>query len=170
MKRLLGVIGSVALIMLVLSAVPACDDDDDNPINPNPTTGTVSGTVTFGGTWPSTGDVQVSMYSTIMNPPGVPAGPPDAFTDPLNSATDFPTYNYSFEGLDPGDYAAIFVGWRDPADPPGARLIGVYWIYVDSLGIAASGLPKPPGPSSVSVDAGDNLTGRDIVADLDLAP
>jgi hypothetical protein len=168
MKRLFYVLAITALAAAV-GVVPACDDDN-NPIDGGPTTGSVSGTVTFAGTWPSVGDVQVSIYSTIMTPPGVPTGPPDAFTDPLNPVTDFPTYDYTLKGLDPGDYAAIFVGWRDPTDPPGARLIGVYWIYVDSLGIAMSGLPKDPGPAPVSVDAGDNLTDLDIVADLDLAP
>ncbi len=170
MTRLLNRMTVALAATALLAAFAACDDDDDNPTNGGPTTGAVSGTVTFQGTWPTVGDVQVSMYSSIINPPGVPGGPPDAFTDPLDSLTAYPTYNYAFEGLDPGDYAAIFVGWRDPADPPGAKLIGVYWIYVDSLGIAVSGLPKPPGPSSVSVDAGDNLIDLDIVADLDLAP
>jgi hypothetical protein len=161
---------TIACLATTLAVLPACDDDDD-PMTPGgPTTGSVSGTVTFTGTWPSVGDVQVSIYSSIVSPPGVPGGPPDGFTEPLNSATDYPTYNYTLEGLDPGDYAAIFVGWRDPADPPGAKLIGVYWVYVDSLGIAGSGLPKAPGPATVSIDAGDNLTDLDIVADLDLAP
>jgi hypothetical protein len=168
MKRLLYS-SSLAVAIAAMCALAACDDDD-NPANTGPTTGSVSGTVTFTGTWPSVGDVQVSVYSTLITPPGVPGGPPDGFTDPLNSATDFPTYDYNIAGLDPGDYAAIFVGWRDPADPPGAKLIGVYWIYVDSLGIAVSGLPKAPGPTAVSIDAGDNLTDLDIVADLDLAP
>lgn len=168
MKRLFCVLLISAMAALA-SVLPACDDDDD-PMDGGPTTGKVSGTVSFTGAWPSVGDVQVSIYSTLVTPPGVPGGPPDAFTDPLIPATDYPTYDYTLEGLDPGDYAAIFVGWRDPADPPGAKLIGVYWIHVDSLGIAMSGLPKAPGPTGVSIDAGSDITGLDIVADLGLIP
>lgn len=172
MKRLFGFIGSAALITLALSTVPACDDDDDNPINPNPTTGTVSGTVTFDGTWPSTGDVQVSIYSTLQPPLYVPTGPPDAFTDPIAGSPA--TYDYEFSGLEFGTYAGILVSWRDPVNPSGAQLLGMYWTYVDSVGIYDSGpfdgAPKPPYPTPVTVDASnavrDNL---DIRADLDLS-
>jgi hypothetical protein len=168
MKRIFGPL-ALAAVFAGAAAFPACEEDD-NPTGSGPTTGSVSGTVSFTGTWPSIGDVQVSIYSTLVTPPGVPGGPPDAFTDPLDPATDFPTYDYTLAGLDPGDYAAIFVGWRDPANPPGAKLIGVYWVHVDSLGIAVTGLPKDPGPAPVSIQAGDKLTDLDIVADLDLAP
>ena len=51
MKRLFGFIGTAALIIMALSFVPACDDDDDNPATP--TTGSISGTVDFRGTWPT---------------------------------------------------------------------------------------------------------------------
>jgi hypothetical protein len=160
-----------AFLAAILAVTAGCGDDDDNPTNGDgDETGSVAGTVTFQGTWPATGDVQVSIFSTLVTPPGVPGGPPEAFTDPLDSATDFPTYHYKLEGLDPGEYAAIFVGWRDPANPTGAKLIGTYWIYPDSVGIAMSGLPQPPGPSSITIDAGQDRTGLNIVADLDLAP
>ncbi len=170
MKRPFRLLAIAVVLATTLGMLSACDDDEDNPMDGGPTTGKVSGTVNFTGTWPTTGDVQVSIYSTLMTPPGVPGGPPDAFTEPLIPATDYPTYNYTLEGLDPGDYAAIFVGWRDPANPSGAKLLGMHWIYVDSLGIAVSGLPKAPGPTTISVDAGDNITNLDIEADLGLIP
>jgi hypothetical protein len=170
MPRHLAQLTRAVTFATLLGVLWGCDDEDNPTDGDGNGTGSVVGTVTFRGTWPGTGDVQVSIFSTLMTPPGVPGGPPDAFTDPLNPATDFPTYNYKLEGLDPGEYAAIFVGWRDPANPTGAKLIGMYWIDPDSVGIAANGLPKAPGPSSVSIDEGENKTGLDVTADLDLAP
>ncbi|MBI4720210.1 MAG: hypothetical protein HY770_03105 [Chitinivibrionia bacterium] len=132
------------------------------------TTGSVAGKVTFQGSWPSTGEVQVSIYSNLTAP-YIPMGPPDAATDPITSGSS--EYNYIIAGLDKGVYTAIYVGWRDPANPAGARLLGMYWVYEDSVGISASsGLPVA-APSSVTISSTSlNHTGLDIKADLDLAP
>ncbi len=170
MKRLFILGATLVGCAAAIALFPACNDTASTT-SPAGETGSVSGTVTFTGTWPTTppgGGIQVSIYSSLM-PPGVPGGPPDAFTNPLNKTTDFPTYNFKLSGIDPGDYAAVFVGWRDPSNPSGAKLIGTYWVYVDSLGVAANGLPKPPGPSTVTVEKGKDTGGLDIVADLDLS-
>jgi hypothetical protein len=169
MERLTRMV-AICLAFVTVGFIGGCDDDDNPAGGGGPGTASVSGTVHFTGTWPATGDVQVSIYSSLITPPGVPGGPPDAFTNPLDAATDFPTYEYSLEGLEPGDYAAIFVGWRDPTNPTGAKLIGTYWIYPDSVAIAANGLPKDPGPTAISLDADENRTNLDITADLDLIP
>ncbi len=161
---------AICSLLVAAGLLIACNDDNNPTGTQTPQTATISGAVHFTGTWPSTGDVQVSIFSTLISPPGVPGGPPDAFTDPLNPATDFPDYHYTLEGIDPGKYAAIFVGWRDPANPTGAKLIGTYWVYGDSLGIAANGLPKDPGPAPVTLKAGDHRTNLNVTADLDLAP
>jgi hypothetical protein len=154
------------LLLLLPVLFNACGDDD-NPAGVA-TTGSVSGTVTFLGEWPSSGDIQISIYSTL-SPPWVPMGPPDAFTDPIQGTPS--QYEYKMEGLDKATYAAIYVSWRDPQNPGASRLLGMYWAYPDSVGIdAQSGLPlEQPAPVSVN-SANLNLSNLNIVADLDLAP
>ncbi len=161
MKRLLGFLGTAAVIVFALSSVPACDDDDDD--NPaTPTTGSIAGTINFEGTWPATGQVQVSVFQNFP-----PTGAPDAYTDPLEETT---TYNYRFDGLDPASYAAVVVGWLDPNLPPGQeKILGFYWAYADSVAVDASGNPRGL-PLSVTVEAGETESNIDMAADLDVAP
>ena len=160
MKRLFGLISLAALLMFALSSVPACDDDDDNTVLP--TTGSIAGTVDFRGTWPSTGQVQVSVFQTYP-----PSGPPDAFTDPISQTT---SYNYRFDGLDPANYAAVVVGWLDPNLPPGQeKILGYYWANPDSVAVDGNGTPQVL-PLSVDVEAGETKNNVDMAADLDVAP
>ncbi|MFH1754190.1 MAG: hypothetical protein ABIA59_00660 [Candidatus Latescibacterota bacterium] len=156
----------IAAMIALMALLGACGDDDNPTIVP--TTGSVAGTVTFSGEWPSTGEVQVSIYSSL-SPPWVPMGPPEAFTDPILGAPA--QYNYKMEGLDKATYAAVYVSWRDPQNPAASRLLGMYWAFTDSVGInAQSGLPSVQ-PTSVTIDnAKLNHTGLDITVDLDLAP
>ena len=129
-----------AMLIAVLAAFSAAgcsDDDDGGPMAP--TTGSVSGKVTFVGTWPASGEIQVSVY-TGLTPPWVPTGPPEAFTDPIPVSNE---YDYVLEGLDFGDYSAVYVSWRDPAMPANSKLLGMFWAFPDSVGInAQTGLPK----------------------------
>lgn len=172
MKRLMYFGALAVAIAAIMAVIPACDDED-TPTNTGPTTGSVSGTVTFEGTWPSTGDIQVSIYSTLAPPYYVPMGPPDAFTDPIAGSPA--TYDYSMTGLDFGTYAGVYVSWRDPTNPSNAKLLGMYWVYVDSLGIVddgsmLDGTPKPPYPATLTLNAGNAVhSGLDIRADLELS-
>jgi hypothetical protein len=155
---------SVILFLVGLASVAGCSEDE-NPASP--TTGSVSGKVTFQGTWPSTGEVQVSIYSNL-SAPWVPMGPPDNATDPIQSGST--EFDYTMSGMDKGDYTAIFVGWRDPVNPAGARLLGMYWIYPDSVGIDENAGVPVMQPTSVTIGTANlNPTGLDIRADLDLA-
>jgi hypothetical protein len=160
MKRSFG-----ALLILVLTLV-AAGCGDDNPAAPN--TGSVSGTISFTGTWPSTGNIQVSIYSNLT-PPYIPMGAPDAFSDPI--AGPVTSFDYQLDGLAMGTYSAIYVGWRDPANPSGARLIGMYWTTPGDPGIdGTTGLPSAP-PSTIVINSGSlNHSGLDITADMDLIP
>lgn len=159
MKRLLYTCALVVAATSTVAILASCDNTDD-PVTP--TTGSVSGTVTFQGTWPSTGQVQVSLFSAWP-----PAGPPDAFTDPI---TPSGTYNYSFNGLDPATYPAIVVGWLDPALPPGSeKILGMYWADEDSVAVDSNGNPQVL-PTAVTVEAGDSKGSLDMAADLDVAP
>jgi hypothetical protein len=164
-KKSLQILLATTLLGLII-LLGACGDDDD-PARV-PTTGSVAGTVTFDGDWPSTGEIQVSIYSTL-SPPWVPMGPPEAFTDPIQGT---PTqYDYMLDGLDKATYAAIYVSWRDPQNPSASRLLGMYWTFADSVGInAQTGLPVEQ-PASITIDSANlNLTNLDITANLDLAP
>ncbi len=161
MKRLFHGLAIAVAMATLIGMLPACDDDN-NPAGGGPTTGTVSGTVTFNGTWPTTGDVQISVFSTFPPPPG----PPDAFTDPIPAAA---SYDYQIGGLEPGDYAAIVVGWRDPGNPSAAEILGMYWAFVDSVAVDSNGDPRG-FPLPVTVEAGQTEDNLDITADLDVAP
>jgi hypothetical protein len=167
MKRVFSVSPLAAAVVLA-AAVGACGDDS------NPTdgggAGSVSGKVTFvGGPWPATGEVQVSIYSSLTPPDYAPTGPPDAFTNPIAPTIE---YNYRLDGLDNGSYAGVLVSWRDPANPSGARMLGLYWIYPDSVAIEPGGLAaKAPGPTTIVINSTNpSHPGLDITADLDLAP
>jgi hypothetical protein len=161
MKRAFSFAALMVACLLTLGLISACDDDDD-PTGPAATTGSISGTVTFLGTWPASGNVQVSVYSSYP-----PMGPPDGFTDPIPAGA---SYNFKIEGLDPGNYAAVVVGWRDPAMPASAVCNGIYWVNPDSVGVAANCVPEPPGPMGVTVQVGKDQSGVNITADLDLVP
>ena len=135
--------------------------------------GGVSGTVTFIGGWPAGGNVQVSIYSNLAAPGFVPTGPPDAFTNPI--ASGLTQYAYTLPGLDEGTYAGVLVSWRDPANPSGAKLLGMYWIYPDSVAINTSGpdagTAKSPGPTPIIINSAQlKHTGLNITADLDIVP
>lgn len=123
--------------------------------------GEVAGTVNFVGTWPATGDVQVSLWQTWP-----PAGPPTAASAVFTR--DIASQSYRIQCLAKGTYSVLTVGWRDPANPMGAKVLGIYWAQADSLGVDATGTPTaPPLPIEIS-DAKLNWSGVNIKANLDV--
>lgn len=170
MKSFLRLILSISLIAGMLSLAGCSDDDNGTNV---PDTGSISGTVTFVGTWPDSGDVQISLYRELAETqiPGlgtywIPNGPPEQATDPLPAGTT--TYNFKFEGLEKTTYAAVFVGWRDPSNPTGAKVLGMYWEHPDSVGANMFGLPVVK-PSTITVDNDHiDITNLKIKANLDI--
>ncbi len=160
MKR--HILGTSALLLTGIVLLSACSDDPASV----PQTGSVSGTITFSGTWPITGEVQVSIYS-VLSPPWVPMGPPDMAGDLI---TGNPTESdFTLSELETGDYMAIYISLRDPQNPAATQLLGMYWAYPDSVGInPLTGLPKTQ-PTPVTIDMEHrNLTGIDLLVDFDL--
>lgn len=150
-------------LALFLAFVMGCGDDK-NPIQ-NPQFGEVSGTVKFVGAWPATGNVQVSIWSSWP-----PAGPPVAasavFTSGQNSQT------YKLEGLNKGSYPVVTVGWRDPANPAAAKVLGIYWANSDSVGVADGRGITLSGVQALPVNVADGnltFTNINIKANLDFA-
>lgn len=122
--------------------------------------GKISGSVTFLGNWPSTGDVQVSAW-TEWPPAGPPAVASDVFTSGVNPQ------DYVLEGLSKGTYKVITAGWRDPNNPSGALVLGVYWAK-DSIGVDTTGMPTV-NPQSIEVSSDHlNWNNINIVADLNI--
>lgn len=144
---------------LTIGFVSGCGDDD-NPVE-SEELGEISGTVNFVGSWPEIGEIQISVWANWP-----PAGPPAGFSDPFISGEGSQTFH--IEGLSKGSYPVISVGWRDPANPAEARILGIYW-EGEGLGVDEMGMPTAP-PLSIEI-ADDKLvwTGVNITANLDIA-
>jgi hypothetical protein len=142
---------------VLVATTLACGDDE--PAG-NAPTGSIAGTVTFRNTWPATGNVYVTINSNYP-----PTGAPDAFTNPIPAGVR--SYDYTLGGIETGTYVAVLIGWR--GGPGNDKCIGMYWEYVDSLGVAADCTSQPPGPSPVTVTKDATIPDIDMVADLDLA-
>jgi hypothetical protein len=144
--------------LLFIAFILGCSEKN-NPVE-SQTAGEISGTITFVGTWPATGNVQVSMWTSWP-----PAGPPAAFSSVLTPGVATQTYKIS--GLNNGPYSVITVGWRDPADPTGAKVIGVY-TGNDILGVDCKGqFTLPALPIEIS-DSQRKVANVNMRANLDI--
>jgi hypothetical protein len=149
----------IAVSLILLMAFFWGCSDDKNPVSSS-STGEISGTITFTGGWPAKGNIQVSMWTSWP-----PTGPPAAFSAPLTPGVATQTYKIS--GLSKGPYSVITVGWRDPADPTGAKVIGVYSAN-DILGVDCKGqFTVQPLPVEIS-DGNLKAKNVNIRANLDL--
>tara|TARA_B100000809_G_scaffold197566_1_gene197203 strand:- start:59 stop:505 length:447 start_codon:yes stop_codon:yes gene_type:complete len=94
------------LLILSLTSVmfitTACEDDDATESKPE--NATISGVVTFTGTYPDTGSVMLTL-DTAYPPQGAPAG----FKMIAQTDLDNGNYVYSFSELAFGDFAALTV-------------------------------------------------------------
>ena len=97
MKNL--VILSLTFLMFITTA---CEDDEATVSKPE--NATISGVVTFTGTYPDTGSVMLTL-DTAYPPQGAPAG----FKMIAESDLDNDSYAYSFNELAFGDFAALTV-------------------------------------------------------------
>ncbi len=156
--RIFSLIALAAISLFIVSC-----SDDNNPANV-PTTGTISGRVTFVGTWPSVGNVQVSLFDKW--PPQAAPYQASAVIPPNSS-----TYDFNFEGIAKSTYPAVVVGWRNPNDPNPAtssRVIGIYINDATKTGITVAG-GQPTFDTPVPIVISDTKmiwTGVDLRGDL----
>jgi len=149
----------VLSFLSVMFLIVACEDKDNTPES-----ATISGAVTFTGTWPTTGTASISMQ-TVWPPTLAPYAFKTIDSDDLNSNTE---YSYSFENVAFGTYPAIAISWQDPNDSNPAtnqHILGAYG-GVDPFFTAYGGTD----PTAVTVSETEyELTGLDFGADLSLA-
>ena len=146
---------SLALVMIVTTA---CEDKDATPES-----GTISGMVTFTGTWPNAGTVSISIQNA-WPPTGAP------YASMVITSTDLSSeqYGYTFGIVAFATYAAITVSWLDPDDPNPATnqhtlgaFGGMYPFFTQYGGT---------DPTAVTVSVTDySKAGLDFSADLSLA-
>ena len=111
----------LSLLSVMFSAMACEDSDTDDTV---PESATLSGVVTFSGTWPGT-----EILSISLNPTWPPTGAPYAskYITPAEIESD--QYSYIFEDVAFGAYASISVSWLDPDDSnpmTNQHVLGVY--------------------------------------------
>ena len=139
-------------IIFVIFAISSCGEEEEEM---PPTSGTVSGTVTFIGTPPEGNiEIQVSIFS-VVDEKGRPTGPPDRHSDPFTQFTG--QVQYTISGVPFGTYKLAAVGYENKDNPPGMpeTVLGMYGF-------------KPPDdmtPDSFTIiEDQPDATGIDIVA------
>ena len=150
------------LAIFILFLTTSCDNESPTASDPLPEFATISGTITFDGTWPTTGVIALSLSSSWP-----PTGAPAASMEITSSDLINDMYNYIFDNVSFGDYGAIAVSWLDPDDNNPAsnqHIIGsyggtanyIYGPYFDATSITVS-------------ETQYTLTGKDFNADLSMA-
>lgn len=137
---------------------------DDNGVSSE--FATVKGTIAFENAvmWPDSGLVLVTIWPVGIWTEFGPIGPP-AGVDTLQKVAGQDKYAYEFEGVSPGTYSAIAVGWEHPDEnrPRETRVatLGVYWGNPDSVSVGLNIPQSPfvgPPPAEFTVDKGDVVT------------
>ena len=150
------------MIFLGLFLTTGCGDNPTGTSTPE--SATITGTITFSGTWPSDapdGSVAVSLSSNWP-----PTGAPAAYTAITETDVTNNTYTYTFDNVTFGTYGAITVSCLDPGDGDPAtnqHILGSYGGTADYI--------YGPYYDATTITVSDtlySLTGIDFTADLSL--
>lgn len=114
----------------ILLFVAGCEDNNTEESN-GPETGTLSGGITFSGSWPDSGAVLLTL-DTQYPPMGPPAG---SRTIQDNQLVDN-KYDYYFEGLAFGDYAALTVTYWPSGYSSGSNNYSLLGSYINTISLA----------------------------------
>ena len=145
----------ITITIFALFLTIGCDDSPTG--NTTPESATISGTITFTGTWPTNGTITVSLSSN-WPPQGAPAA--------SLTITSSDTYSYTFDNVTFGTYGAITVSCLDPGDGDPAtnqHILGSYGGTADYI--------YGPYYNATTITVSDtlySLTGIDFTADLSL--
>jgi hypothetical protein len=97
------------------------------------TTGVVSGSAEWSGSWPQTGTMMVVLFVTPPWEPDFQPGPPAAVL--LLTQPDTGTLGFSFEKpqVSFGTYGTLLISWMDPENPDAATRDHPVSVYGTSL-------------------------------------
>lgn len=121
--------------MLWMLVLPGCGSEVER------TTGVISGSAEWTGTWPQTGTLMVVVFVTPPWDPGFQPGPPAAFRLLTRPDTGTLTFMIDKPEMAFGTYDALMISWLDPEDPDAAtrdRPVSVYGTTLEALDQAAS--------------------------------
>ncbi|MBD3184386.1 hypothetical protein GF312_19030 [Candidatus Poribacteria bacterium] len=145
-----------AFILLALMFVLGCGNDEDEEEADLPSTGSISGTITFVDEPPEAEvKVQVSIFSMVDPTTNMPMGPPAHYSDPLTQHTG--NVPYQISGVSFGEYKLAAVGYAVVGEGSGMpnNIIGMYGFSP----------PVDMEPDSFSVtEEQPDITGIDIIA------
>ena len=116
--------------LYLLFLVVGCEDND-NVVSSVPETGTISGAITFSGTWADSGSVLLTL-DTQYPPMGPPAGSKTITDSELANGI----YGYSFESLAFGDYAAITVTYWPSGYSSGSTNYTLLGSYINTISVS----------------------------------
>lgn len=122
-----SVILAIAFITMLLNG---CEDNEADAPNINPETGTLSGAITFVGTWPDSGSVLLTL--DVQFPPmGPPAGSKTIESNQLENDV----YEYTLDNLSFGEYAALTVTYWPSGYSPGSSNYSLIASYLDPISL-----------------------------------
>ena len=91
---------------ILLFLTIGCEDETASEVETQPVSGVVSGSINFSGTWPDSGTVLLTLDSKFP-----PMGPPAGSVSIMSSDLVNNSYDYEFENLPFGEYAALLVSY-----------------------------------------------------------
>jgi len=125
MNRITKIIIYSFILVLV-----SCEDNDGNGESVLPESGTISGNVSFSGTWPDSGDVLITLDTVYP-----PQGPPAAFAYITNDEVSNGVYNYRFIYLPFRAYEAITITYWSLGYATAGSNYSLIGSYIDTLNV-----------------------------------
>jgi hypothetical protein len=118
----------VVLCVPLLLWLPACAGDEVER-----TTGVISGTVEWSGSWPQTGSMLLALFGTPPWDENYIPGPPVAYRNLTSSEGQTVSFSIHRPEVPFGTYRALIIAWKDPEDTNSATNMHPTSVYGTSL-------------------------------------
>jgi hypothetical protein len=121
---------------------------------PAPTTGTISGSISYSGSWPESGYVVLSLFRIAPWSPEYVPGAPVAFKYFQSSSPSPLAFSFDNPPIAFGTYAALVAAWKDPEDSDprtSMRPLSVHGTTLDRMRDAAAITLSPSHPAETNI-------------------